>query len=568
MAEYYPLLAKAVAGIPNSTPELRRAVYERARKALLAQLNSLDPPIPEGDIARETESLDSAVERLEAELAGSHAEVPPAKASAEQAPPSPSTERALPVKPAGRITAAPPRPPLRPLGAVAPAARAFTSTKGKAADFKMPPPKTSDAGSAEPRATGAPSAELSTGDAKLFDPNVSAPRSFGGAALDSAQEEAPLTTPASSVSEPHSDLPLAVAGKMPEPRAGAAAARGDEAPVFESFEAMMAADPQRPRSEGPRLYAPQPGSAEEARTSFRLWIVGGVVALVVVVMAVAAWTLRDRPDELAKLKPHTPAQTQKTGKIVERIGGPTPAETGAGAAADAGSAAPGESASAPGEAGAAPANATSTNADTSGGSHPAVAGAASDAAAKPGQTVAVAHRAALLVAAPNEANHVKTYVGTVVWRLDNVSAGAGQPLGTAVHADVDVPDDKMKIALTLQKNTDPSLPVSHTMTIVFTVQSDSPTGGIKQISVPQLREDDTPNGQALIGVPVPIMENSFLIGLSRGDAEKTNLELIKQRGWFDIPILLGDGRIAKLTFEKGTSGTRAIDDAIAAWQTQ
>src|SRR6185437_13874839 len=69
MAEYYPLLAKAVAGIPNSTPEMRRAVYERARKALLAQLTNLDPPIPESDIARETESLDAAVERLEAELA-------------------------------------------------------------------------------------------------------------------------------------------------------------------------------------------------------------------------------------------------------------------------------------------------------------------------------------------------------------------------------------------------------------------------------------------------------------------------------------------------------------------
>ena len=68
MAEYYPLLAKAVAGLPNSTPEIRRAVYERARKALLAQLHSLDPPLAEADIARETDALDSAVARLEAEL--------------------------------------------------------------------------------------------------------------------------------------------------------------------------------------------------------------------------------------------------------------------------------------------------------------------------------------------------------------------------------------------------------------------------------------------------------------------------------------------------------------------
>jgi len=66
MAEYYPLLAKAVAGLPNSTPETRRAVYERARKALLGQLQNLQPPLPEADIARETRALDMAMARLEA----------------------------------------------------------------------------------------------------------------------------------------------------------------------------------------------------------------------------------------------------------------------------------------------------------------------------------------------------------------------------------------------------------------------------------------------------------------------------------------------------------------------
>ena len=64
MAEYYPLLAKAIAGLPNSTPETRRAVYERARKALLGQLQNLQPPVPAADLARETESLDAAVARF------------------------------------------------------------------------------------------------------------------------------------------------------------------------------------------------------------------------------------------------------------------------------------------------------------------------------------------------------------------------------------------------------------------------------------------------------------------------------------------------------------------------
>ncbi|MDQ6702925.1 MAG: histidine kinase, partial [Pseudomonadota bacterium] len=42
MADYYPLLAKAVAGLPDSTAEARHAIYERARGALFGQLRNLD----------------------------------------------------------------------------------------------------------------------------------------------------------------------------------------------------------------------------------------------------------------------------------------------------------------------------------------------------------------------------------------------------------------------------------------------------------------------------------------------------------------------------------------------
>ena len=39
MADYYPLLAKALANLPTrAAPTARRAIYERARKALIGQL--------------------------------------------------------------------------------------------------------------------------------------------------------------------------------------------------------------------------------------------------------------------------------------------------------------------------------------------------------------------------------------------------------------------------------------------------------------------------------------------------------------------------------------------------
>src|ERR1700736_6948774 len=69
MADYYPLLAKAVAGLPDSTAEARHAIYERARGAFFGQLRNLDPPVPEEAIEREAQALEVAVAQLETEIA-------------------------------------------------------------------------------------------------------------------------------------------------------------------------------------------------------------------------------------------------------------------------------------------------------------------------------------------------------------------------------------------------------------------------------------------------------------------------------------------------------------------
>ena len=68
LADYYPLIAKAMAGLPEASGESRRAFYERARAALVAQLQTVSPPLSESEITRERLSLEEAIRKVEAEM--------------------------------------------------------------------------------------------------------------------------------------------------------------------------------------------------------------------------------------------------------------------------------------------------------------------------------------------------------------------------------------------------------------------------------------------------------------------------------------------------------------------
>ena len=69
MTDYHPLIARAVEGLDRSAGEARRALYERARNALVAQLRSNQPALLEADITKERLALEEAIRKVEAEAA-------------------------------------------------------------------------------------------------------------------------------------------------------------------------------------------------------------------------------------------------------------------------------------------------------------------------------------------------------------------------------------------------------------------------------------------------------------------------------------------------------------------
>jgi hypothetical protein len=64
---YHAILAGAVAGLASNTTAARRAIYERARATLSAQLRGIDPPLSEAEIMQERLALEAVIGSIENE---------------------------------------------------------------------------------------------------------------------------------------------------------------------------------------------------------------------------------------------------------------------------------------------------------------------------------------------------------------------------------------------------------------------------------------------------------------------------------------------------------------------
>jgi hypothetical protein len=67
MADYYTIIAKAVAALDPNTGEARRRIYERARGALSGETRSAGLPLAKSDILSAQMSLEEAIARVEIE---------------------------------------------------------------------------------------------------------------------------------------------------------------------------------------------------------------------------------------------------------------------------------------------------------------------------------------------------------------------------------------------------------------------------------------------------------------------------------------------------------------------
>jgi len=603
MADYQSLLTRAVANLPSaSAPAARQAIYDRARKALLTQLRTLRPPLPESDIAREESALDKAIAVVEAKFASPEQalvgeEVTQDAAASPAAPPGPPAPspptyqpRSRPVAPPAAPGPAQPEAAVRPTGAQPAAAGAqaarvhFTPARPSGPPDSVPQSKPaaqkSDA-PAQPRpatvrqtapAAGAqqPSAPVSGRPAPAARaPTPASPRgpvpapppvhvSPPANAGPNASAAAPPVVAAKADGAPQVPANLAkVVPAAPPDGAGAAvpvvvASRADNPAEVDAPEVPIDDDRIGPAArlepEGQRPVAPMP-STDEKQRSWPWLAVAAVLVGAVLAVAVAAILMRQKPQDLAIAPP--PEQHEEAPAKIAQRAQPSPAQSSPAAApADVNPAPPAtapQSAQPPAQAGQeaqqppAPAEAQNPNALPS------------------------SARAAMLIASADNPQKPVVNLGSTVW--STIPAAPGQPATVAVKADADIPDLKMHASMTLRKNTDPTLQATHTIDLKFTFAEGAPITGFKDVGLPQMRKLDSTASEALTSVKVKISDDYFLIALAKNDQDTArNLDLMQTRAWFDFPLLLNDNRIAKLVFQKSADGEAMLEKAFDAWK--
>lgn len=524
MADYYPLIARAIAALdPNAPGESRRALYERARTALIAQLRSVQPPLSESEITRERLSLEEAVRKVESEAAqrsreasrpgggarsGSGSGDAFRRASARATEHSPATSaqasappRARPAAPAPRNDRPPPgsddqgdapRPPR------APRFDAPRQPEPPAGRDRSPPRRPPD-GAPAPPAPGVRGFRDITADVN----------DLGGAAAQANRAARRTYANVPSPSPEFDRLEPSLENRAAEP----------DAPYSydESMEEAERYAPQPPSSR-PRITPNRDVKKRAGRGSafpFKSAIALGIVLILVGVGIVTREPLvrtvsglfKPSPTQVVEA-PKDTSQPQSKPKIPDRVGQPS----------------------------------------------------ASDQPAAP-----VAQKVVLYDEDPSDPKG-KQYVGSVVWRLEPIKASGNQKADVAVRADIEIPERKFKMTMSFRRNTDSSLPASHTAELTFILPPDFPGGSVSNVPGILMKSNEQARGTPLAGLAVKVTDGFFLVGLSNVDADRSrNVQLLKERSWFDVPLVYSNQRRAIIAIEKGAPGERAFNDAFAQW---
>jgi hypothetical protein len=535
MADYTPLISRAVGALAENTGEARRAVYERARTALLAQLRGMNPPLPEEHITRERMALEDAIRKVEADNAGDSLD---AMLEREFASLGIAAQKPAPISISGARTVSGAAQEAQTLG------DATAQARRSARDQLTTPEPAPEAERVEPSvgrstpftdANDAASGPIRPRVAVLGEEAEETPRKGKGGLIAVVLVLILLGGAGGLgwyVANHYPDrMPFSTARAPATPPAPPSAPRAPEAERPKSNDRVGGDTAPAPPAATPPAAAADPAApAASAPAPRRIVPVDPPAAA----LPPASEGASDTPATSTETVPPSPAPAPPV------AGSPAPVPAVPPVAA------------APAPAPAAPPAPVAP---------PAATPAPAAAPAPAGQ----AARAALFEETPGNAAGTLMQ-GTVVWRTQTVSVGPGQPPDLALVAEVTIPERRMTVTMTIRRNLDQTLPASHTIEILYALPRDFQFGGVAEVPGVLMKVSEQARGVPLVGQAVRVTNGFFFVGLSGFDMDRNNnLQALKTRPFFDIPMRYDAGRRAILTVEKGAAGDRAFEEALQAW---
>jgi len=169
------------------------------------------------------------------------------------------------------------------------------------------------------------------------------------------------------------------------------------------------------------------------------------------------------------------------------------------------------------------------------------------------------------------------YMGEVTWRtVREMTADFRGKERTVLKIRSVIETRGVDLAITISKNHDPSIPASHLIDMAFELTRHFGGDRIAEVSAILMSPTDQltmpaahSRGKPLGGEIEKRRRGRFRMELAKGEGDwKRNREHLTGNGWMDLAIVYESEQKAILTIAVGEPGKRAIEQAIAAWETE
>jgi hypothetical protein len=579
MADYYSILKKTIASLPESNGAARRSVYSRARNAIVNQLKAYEPPLSPSEITAEQLRLEEAIRKVEAEAAreslglgptppkpetpkpaSDTAQNKPETASHEQQP-SVDTEASADGKATGSAQAAIPSPLKETLSEAQSLGTAANKAVQNAKDAVEPVAENAPVDVAAPRQEPAfassETAEIggtdtsgvkdSSDDEALF-ADEAAVAEAGPASQKASRNKRERRSASDALRREASGikiLPIAIAAVLVLAVVGFGAyfflPLGDQVADGQAGEkstqtASTAQSPEVTPTPASPQTSPEP---ETSKNTDRLLDDGSEDVVAPDARTVQTTTITP---------PVTTPEPSQPSIVTNVESEPAPAAPEAVSAdvtqpptgVDAPLAVPEN-------------NLAAISPEESTPSQPAV------------PSVSGTQRSILYEEGEDAAGAGTAAQGAVVWDVEEETNLDGKTQ-KVLSAQVEIPERDVKVDIRIKPNDDTSLPASHLVEIKYEFPESFAAGDVVNVPGLVMKPTEEARGDALIGASVKVSPGFFWIALSSlPNEQQRNMALLRERGWIDIPMLYENGKRGILTIEKGTAGENAVESAVSAW---